>query len=408
MIRYNNANSLHIQTPLRVQQLIADNRAISSYLTLNALGRMGRNLEYSALRNIVSVGIPTAVREAMRRGPLAMLASAAPNVSLGLAVGSCVTPILLEIIGLARDRNNGNQTAISVLARVLLIMAVGTSVITTFALGALPAAAPALIAANLFYTPLRDISQYFVQLRGGYSRGTSQMATGLSAATYFFNQLVVNFGMDEVARALEPALGEIVSNMGGRALVNIAGETADEMVSRYLNEFLTRTSDSQLTPTISLGLRSGEEINITTISDQLLNVHASRSSLFATVFNVAYSIPSSVLSNIASSASAAIAYIPFIKVASQTTMPDLNDAENGQCVGTYRRTSSQSSFIVEVIDERRCINLLPFSNRLERSKSLSKLRSGNHASIDLGNINIISSQPSKLLEQGKLKRSLSL
>lgn len=316
--------------PIGAQQLVGDTRAIDCYFALNQIGVCARNLGVPLARNIISVGIPTAIREAIRRGPLAMLSTASPYATFGLGIGACTLPIVTEIIGLARDQRNGNQTPLALLSRVLLIMAVGSTCVTAIAMGTLTTAAPALIAANVFYTPLRDVAQYFIQVGGGYENGTSQGATALSAAAYFINQLAVNFGMDAVVAALQPALSAIVSNIIGRSVLNVVGETADDIVSRYLNAIAT----SRTTPTFTLGLRSRQDINRTTAYDQIFNINSSRSSLFATLFNFAYYVKEDAWSNIGAAGSVALAYIPFINVASQTTSVgrgvDVNALETGR------------------------------------------------------------------------------
>jgi hypothetical protein len=93
-----------------------------------------------------------------------MLQTAAPTVATGLGATAALTPIALQVVGMARDARNGTQTKSSLASRVALIGLTGGAIVGLAATGGLQAAAPALMAANLIYTPMRDVAQYVLKL----------------------------------------------------------------------------------------------------------------------------------------------------------------------------------------------------------------------------------------------------
>lgn len=297
-------------------------------------GAHATNLGNIATRLAVTVGIPTFCREVARRGPLAMLATAAPPLSVvGGATFGAVVPIALQVGAIVRDATNHTQTRTSLASHVVSIMMVGGTMTALAATGGLAAAAPALIAANAVYTPMRDLLQYYLQLNDN-NNGTARhpftlTAVGASAVTYGFNQMAVGSGMDALGASLShrflelngnPATttwqGAMLSASGhavGRSIMNLGGETLDEVVLRGLQAATAGTTDNGSLE-VRMGLRPAAQRTWTAVVGQILNTHSGRQTLFAAAFNVAYAIdaaqadrvPAARLGHIENAASSAI------------------------------------------------------------------------------------------------------
>jgi hypothetical protein len=300
--------------------------------------RHGANAALSLFRNTVSVGVPTFCRETLRRTLFSQMAQASTAVgAAGAVVGGGALPIGLQAYGLWRDNHNGTQTRLSVVSRVAQIMATGSIITALAATGgapALAAAAPALMAANFVYTPMRDAVQYFLRLgdnnNSSSERPMSLGATAISATAYGLNQTGVSYGMDELSSVLTPqinpggatqgltqqpptdattsssgllttshaltpesletwneSLAKGLGNGVGRGLFNVAGETVDDLVSRYTQASLNGTKDGKPLE-FTLDIRPVNERTWTSFADQVTDAHASRSNLFASALSAAY------------------------------------------------------------------------------------------------------------------------
>ncbi|WP_233252229.1 hypothetical protein [Limnohabitans sp. 2KL-17] len=178
-----------------------------------SLSRHGTNLALSATKNVASVAVPTFLREFSRRTMFQQMAQASTAAGVaGAVVTGGVLPIGLQIAGLVRDNQNKTQTMLSVGSRVAQIMVTGGTLVALAATGgapALAAAAPALMGANLVYTPLRDAVQYNLRLKDNTNstneRPMSTGATLISAGAYVPNQIGVGYAMDRLSDALTPS-----------------------------------------------------------------------------------------------------------------------------------------------------------------------------------------------------------
>ncbi|WP_455285561.1 hypothetical protein [Cupriavidus necator] len=246
--------------------------------------RWANNVAAIVGRNVVSVGVPTFARELGRRGIAApLLTAAGPTASYVSGSMAALLPLAYQLGGLYRDANAGTQTVASLSSRVANIMLLGSTFTALAATGHLVAAAPALLAANLIYTPLRDMLQYGLRLSDN-NPGLSLPATVVSAGLYGVNQTLVGQGMDMAASALRPYVGEMWSHALGRAAINVLGETADELSFRVMTSAMTNDQPLQIT----LAGRPRDEWTVGTALDQLLVTHAGRSTLFASAFSMAY------------------------------------------------------------------------------------------------------------------------
>lgn len=261
-------------------------------------------------RNLFSVGIPTALREYVNRGLLKKLFEENPLVARTLGGAAIGFPIALQLIGIARDLHNGRQSPASLRARLANISLNGLSGAALVASGGLTLAASALIAAVFVYVPLRDFIQYFLRLGDNNSGELHLKATAKSAALYAFNQVAVDQAMDMLSQALVPVIGDsVAANILGRALINIAGETGDELTWREFNAHQENNPCLQF----NLGFRRKDEITCQSALDHLCNTLASRASLFSASFSNAYAVPfGGILNSMVIGATLGAGYVPFI------------------------------------------------------------------------------------------------
>lgn len=261
-------------------------------------------------RNAVSVGIPTAAREYVRRSALPALFTRLPQAAqVSLAGVGVAMPVVLQLAAIVRDIKEGTQTPESLrsrLANIALVVGTGTALATT---GGLSAAANALIAAVFVYVPVRDFSQYFLQLQDNNKGPLNIKATAFSATAYAGNQIAVDQGMDMLSDTLEPVMGKLAANIVGRALVNIGGETLDELTSRGANAYVSNNAELK----IDIDFRPRDEITRKTALDQICNTLASRASLFSAAFSGAYAVPvQGILNSMVVGGILGAGYIPFV------------------------------------------------------------------------------------------------
>lgn len=276
----------------------------------NRLVQYLENTGLALARNLLTVGIPTALREYVNRGLLRQLFAEEPLIARTLGGAAIGFPIALQLIAIARDMHAGTQTPASLRARLANISLTGLSGVALVATGGLTLAASALVAAVFVYVPLRDLMQYFLRLGDNNSGALHLCATGKTAALYAFNQIAVDQAMDMLSEALTPVVGSsLVANILGRALINIAGETGDELAFREFNAH----DESNLNLQFSLGLRRKDEISRQTALNCICNTLASRASLFSASFANAYAVPfGGILNSMVVGATLGAGYVPFI------------------------------------------------------------------------------------------------
>lgn len=274
------------------------------------LQRHAKNMGLTIGRNLVSVAIPTAMREYVRRAVLPALFKNTPRY-LAPTIGGITAglPVALQLFAIARDVYRGTQTAETLRARVaniLLVMATGSALVAS---GGLSAAANALIAAVFVYVPFRDLAQYFVMLKDNNKSEFHFAPSWKSAASYAVNQLAVDQGMDILSNALTPLMGPVAANMLGRAIMNTAGETCDEFTCRGF------MAQQQQNPGLkmSLNVRTTKQVSLESALDQIANTLTSRACIFSASFSTGYAMPfSGVLNSALVGATMGCGYVPFI------------------------------------------------------------------------------------------------
>ncbi|MGL5990133.1 MAG: hypothetical protein ACRCZT_00340 [Plesiomonas sp.] len=329
-----------------VSQEVENSQISSLYAVLE---QTAKNLGLSLGRNLFSVGIPTAAREYVRHG----IAPHIPDTALkGMGGVACGLPVALELIGLARECYNNTYTKESITARVVNILTVSMASAGLVASGNFIKAAPALIAAVFCYVPMRDAIQYFVQLSDNNSSGINGKATLGASTAYVANQTAVDRLMTIISDALTPYVGSVAANVLGRAIVNIAGESTDDMTNARFNALTKKNDNLQF----SLAFRAKEDITLASALDQVFTTLAGRASLFTTGFAVAYTLPlSGVLASAAVGLTLGLGYIPFVYSHDQKKVPQSNDQsidsmERGQAESSV--STQDTSIAIETITER--------------------------------------------------------
>jgi len=276
------------------------------------------NTGLALARNLITVGIPTALREYVNRGLLKKLFAENPLLAHTLGGAAIGFPIALQLIGIARDIHAGTQSPESLRARLANISLTGLSGAAVVATGGLTLAASALIAAVFVYVPLRDFLQYFLRLGDNNSGKIHLCATGKTAALYAFNQVAVDHSMTLLSDALTPMLGNsVAANMLARTLINIAGETGDELAFREFNAQAEHNPRLQF----SLRFRRKDEISRQTALDHICNTLASRASLFSASFSNGFAVPfEGILNSMVIGATLGAGYTPFIYTHAQRSI----------------------------------------------------------------------------------------
>lgn len=313
------------------------------------LEQTAKNLGLSLGRNLLSVGIPTAAREYVRRG----IGPHIPDTALKAMGGvACGLPVALELIGLARECYNNTYTKESLTARIANILTVSAASTGLVVSGNFIAAAPTLIAAIFCYVPMRDAIQYFVQLSDNNDSGINGKATLGASTAYVANQTAVDQLITILSDALTPYVGSVSANVLGRAIANIAGESTDDMTNSGFNALAKKNDNLQF----SLSFRAKEDMTLASALDQVFTTLAGRASLFTTGFAVAYTLPlSGILASAAVGLTLGLGYIPFVYSHDQKTVPQSDDQQiDSMELGQIRFPASAQSIPIpiETITER--------------------------------------------------------
>lgn len=266
-----------------------------------------------AYRNTLSVVVPTALREFFRRFLFNRIAEGGASVALGAVAG--YLPCFLHAAGLCRDIRNNTYTRWTIVGSVLCFVLPMAGVTALIVLGSMsnPAVAAAYASANFIYTPLRDIVQHYFRLENNLDPDayTNRLSSLIGSLAYVPNQFVVNELMQRGSDALETWTNPVVANMIARPAVNFLGENVDEAVSLASRAYMTGTEvrvNTRFSPPSNNSWRG--------VIDKILRVHASRSSLFSTLFSSAFITNSLSASSLVESGvvggAAGVAYMPFM------------------------------------------------------------------------------------------------
>jgi hypothetical protein len=248
------------------------------------LRRQAGNTGAIAARNAISVVVPTALRELIRRAVFSQLAEGGASLAFGAVAG--YLPCVLQAGGLYRDVQSHTYTRWTVAGRIACIIIPGAGVSALIAVGGMGSAAAAALGASTFiYTPLRDFFQHYIRRDSNLTPDEyeQRVSAAISAAAYVPNQIVVNEGMQYGTDLLTPYLGSVGANVVARAGVNFLGECLDDTVSLASSAYLTGQQ-------VQTHLRYSPPSEHTwgQVADRILNVNASRSALCSSIFSSAF------------------------------------------------------------------------------------------------------------------------
>jgi hypothetical protein len=316
------------------------------------LSRQVGNAGTIAVRNAVSVVVPTAVREFLRRYAFNRIAEGGASLALGSVAG--YFPCVLEAAGLYHDVNTHTYTRWTIAGRIACIILPGAGVTTLIALGAMSgSAAAALAAANFVYTPLRDITQNYIRREDNLEADErcQRFSAMISSMAYIPNQFAVNEAMQYMTNALSPTAGTLGANIAARSMVNFLGECVDDAVALGSASYFT---GREVETHVRLSPPSRHTWN--EVTSRILNVHAGRSALFSAVLGAAYTSDFSTAPRIRNSHSslanesaavgitAGVAYLPYVLTLGQSARREY-DLESGS-VEHPTEPVSLSSFTV--------------------------------------------------------------
>lgn len=210
-------------------KFVTDNKAESDY------GRYACNVANVGIRQFLSVGIPTVLRQV-----------AAYQIAYGtedsrretleiIAVLAAIYPIVLNIAGIFRDTYCNEGTTSSNCSRLAAISINLGLFIKAASLGILADMAPTLGAFVFVYCIGRDVTQLFCRLEDTL-KNYYAIPIFISAVLYFFNQSLVGSGMNYYASpsgqgaANLSYVDDVLFNDLKRGAFNWGGEVGDQML----------------------------------------------------------------------------------------------------------------------------------------------------------------------------------
>lgn len=333
-----NVNAMPPDLPV-VELGALDGNAPLGFQGVGTWRRHGRNLGIIVGRNTLSVFMPTLAREAVRRYALAPMTGWHPAAATVIGTVALLAPVAAHAVGSVRDYRNGTSNRVTVGCRITHIVLILVAGVLLIFFGGIVSAAPALAAANLCYTPLRDAAQYGLVLRDNTNAAGSRAmwATGIAGGAYGVNQAVVGIAMDGAANLLESfGMSSRGANLLSRPFVNVLGETVDEYVSRQLRVVFGDRRPLEVTwalrPMHASTDEPGFEHNRQAVLDQILSSNAGRSSLFSAAISAGVAAEQmgggSYIGNVGAGIAFAAGYVPFTYVHHQTPRPSVHSSQS--------------------------------------------------------------------------------
>lgn len=262
-----------------------ENIFISSTLNATGIDALGsfdikrhlRNFRLALMRCSLSVGLTTFAREYVRYGYLQHVDE--KYLPALITAGCCASlmPLFVQGGGLVLDHALHRTTYTSAISRIIGMLLVTWSSYQLIVSDRIASVAPALIPAEFVYVLTRDIIQFFFPLTDNNSVPFGVKTTLLAAGAYGINQILVDILMGYGAAQLMPFINIVAANAIARAIVNTAGEVADELTYRYLNALVSGNRCLRL----YWRRRQTNDINPRTIIDTGVTTLAARATLFS-------------------------------------------------------------------------------------------------------------------------------
>ncbi|MFC0402412.1 hypothetical protein [Paraburkholderia rhizosphaerae] len=201
------------------------------------------------MRNSLAVVVPTTLRQLLSYGIENALTDAGANNNTRTAIATLTTllPVMLLMMGLARDKMHGTETAASQRSR--LIMAGGALLATVLgiAFGQMAPSASQILAFTC-YTFMRDIvvqSRLRLNNLNAGDNPPSKLHFALISLVYGIDQFLVNLGMSKLASPSGPSAFIAGAGIqGSHALIrgglNGAGESVEDVAFGGIGAALDR------------------------------------------------------------------------------------------------------------------------------------------------------------------------
>lgn len=264
--------------------------------TLNSLKILGQQT--------ISVGITTALREAVGAGVQALLThtQASDEVKAGIAGGLYGSVILANLMTMLYHEREGIGNPITHAGNIAQIVSLSAAVTSAATTGTLKDLVPSLMK-TFQYSGGRDVGNLYFPLGDNVPEGKANPVTVQAINSFFFytaNQMLVNSvqsfhgvsgqgfvdGMQQ--NKTDPNTGEAETLRSGFAslatyvVANLAGEAADQFTGRMLNNALSGGNLADLQITLkSDGWPGAEKAFDTLAADGV-----SRTSIFYTVYGL--------------------------------------------------------------------------------------------------------------------------
>lgn len=217
-----------------------------------------------AMRNALAVFGPTVIRQLLSHGIEAGLSRAGASDSARTTLG-LVAPMLAVgalALGALRDRMAGTHTPTSERSRAIMATTTAAAGLATAATGAMPGAAPLMMAFTA-YTAMRDlVVQSRLRLANANTNGYVPDAThfALISAGYGLDQGLVSLGMSTLASpsgadAYLKGAGLQVWNAIRRGALNWAGEVGEDLMFQAIPAVRSTLDPAQTSHALQLSIR---------------------------------------------------------------------------------------------------------------------------------------------------------
>jgi hypothetical protein len=222
-------------------------------------GQFASSVANSVTRNIVSVMLPTILRQYLSQGLATDIRGRSQEVQLALGMTASLIPPVLLVLGACINREKSTPPS-DVSRAVLALTTFGAvAIAVSTGKGNMESAAPSLIG-YLIYAAMRDGVQKIIKLDN--PNANPQLRVGMSAMGalgYTANQAAINTMMGRESPSGAAAAGmSLQGGMGmARGATNMLGETGDDVFSNWLE---SRRAGKPLRLTLSNNVPSRREL----------------------------------------------------------------------------------------------------------------------------------------------------
>jgi hypothetical protein len=243
----------------RLSEVAGALRSISNNMAQSPGGQFVSSVANSVTRNIVSVMLPTMLRQYLNQGLATNIRGRSQEVQFALGMTAALIPPVLLVLGACINRET--STPPSDVSRAVLALTTIGAVATAVCTGrdTLESAAPSLIG-YLIYAAMRDGVQKFIKLDNPDANPQLRVGTSaMGALAYAANQAAINTMMGRESPSGAAAAGKSLQGKAGmaRGATNTFGESVDDT---FLNWLKSREAGKPLRLTLSVDAPSLREL----------------------------------------------------------------------------------------------------------------------------------------------------